>query len=108
MKDSPAQEHSSAKLLSFSRLAAIIVGAYCVANLLVIILLLAHAIPSPLDVLFCLSLVGPAALALIILVLWCDTRRPGRSGPVLALLMFGAIVIAVLNLRCFTSAIASV
>lgn len=95
------------KRLSFRRLGALTFGAYSVANVVTICLLMAQVSSSPFEILLFLALIGPPGLALIILALWCDTKRPGRSGVALALLLAGAAGIALLNLLLFGAAVAS-
>ncbi|MDB6174946.1 MAG: hypothetical protein JWL59_4257 [Chthoniobacteraceae bacterium] len=98
---------STPKRLSFRRLGGLTLGAYSLANVVTICLLMAQVSSSPLEVFLFLAIIGPPGLALIILALWCDTARPGRSGAILALLLTGAAGIAVLNLLLFGAAAAS-
>jgi hypothetical protein len=108
MKSAPAEDDSPVKLHSFRRVAGSIFVGYCVINLFVIELLLAHAVPDPIYVLLCLSFVGPPALAFVMLALWYGTARPNRSVTVLGLFLAGAAVLGVLNFLCFVHAVRSV
>lgn len=94
MKDTLVNNSPPAAPLSFARLGGRFFGWYLLSNAVILCLLASQAFSAPFDVLFFLAFVGPSALAIATIALWCDTSRPGRRGAVLALLLAGIAGVA--------------
>lgn len=101
MGNLPPQGESPSSLLSLSQLGGRILGIYSVANAVLLLLLLNHALPEPLEILLALALVGPLGLVFAILLIWSNTARPGRSGMVLALLLLGVAALSAIHLLLY-------